>query len=423
MPSLTITLARAVALGLALAALLAVARAGARPRRRRPGGLHRRGRATTRRSPPTRTSSGARCGDGPTGSSRPRPDAPTSTSTSDAVHGRHGEPPARADAREAVRRARCSASRCSSTCSARRTTSPTSTRGARTARSGRASATARSPRPPASRRCARGRRSAGSPPRRTAPSRRPARRSPATSTSSAARTDCWNAQRLRDMDLFLLPVRNPDGRDAIQRTQRLDVRPQPRLRHAEPDRERRVPAAVQAVPGRLLHRRPPDGQRLLLPAQRGSRPPRDLRLHPRLHRRPDRPGDPPDVQRPEHRLLQLRHVRPVRARVRRHRAVAALGRRRHDVREGHAARSTASRSTSTTWRSTRRSTSPPATRRRSCTGWVEQWAEAVRQGAGLRPRAERAREPADARRSSSSPPTTCAATSSGPTATRATRPR
>jgi hypothetical protein len=34
----------------------------------------------------------------------------------------------------------------------------------------------------------------------------------------AARTDCWNAMRLRDMDFFLLPVRNPDGRDAIQRT-------------------------------------------------------------------------------------------------------------------------------------------------------------------------------------------------------------
>ena len=34
----------------------------------------------------------------------------------------------------------------------------------------------------------------------------------------AARTDCWNARRLRDMDFFLLPVRNPDGRDAIIRT-------------------------------------------------------------------------------------------------------------------------------------------------------------------------------------------------------------
>ena len=34
----------------------------------------------------------------------------------------------------------------------------------------------------------------------------------------AARTDCWNARRLKDMDFFLLPVRNPDGRDVIQRT-------------------------------------------------------------------------------------------------------------------------------------------------------------------------------------------------------------
>jgi hypothetical protein len=34
----------------------------------------------------------------------------------------------------------------------------------------------------------------------------------------AARTDCWNARRLKDLDYFLLPVRNPDGRDAIQRT-------------------------------------------------------------------------------------------------------------------------------------------------------------------------------------------------------------
>ena len=30
----------------------------------------------------------------------------------------------------------------------------------------------------------------------------------------AARTDCWNLRRLATMDLFLMPVRNPDGRDA-----------------------------------------------------------------------------------------------------------------------------------------------------------------------------------------------------------------
>jgi Zinc carboxypeptidase len=29
-----------------------------------------------------------------------------------------------------------------------------------------------------------------------------------------ARTDCWNLKRLKDMDHFLMPVRNPDGRDA-----------------------------------------------------------------------------------------------------------------------------------------------------------------------------------------------------------------
>jgi hypothetical protein len=29
-----------------------------------------------------------------------------------------------------------------------------------------------------------------------------------------ARTDCWNLRRLATMDLFLMPVRNPDGRDA-----------------------------------------------------------------------------------------------------------------------------------------------------------------------------------------------------------------
>jgi hypothetical protein len=30
----------------------------------------------------------------------------------------------------------------------------------------------------------------------------------------AARVDCWNLRRLNHMDLFLMPVRNPDGRDA-----------------------------------------------------------------------------------------------------------------------------------------------------------------------------------------------------------------
>ena len=29
-----------------------------------------------------------------------------------------------------------------------------------------------------------------------------------------ARTDCENARRLQNLDVFLQPVRNPDGRDA-----------------------------------------------------------------------------------------------------------------------------------------------------------------------------------------------------------------
>ena len=33
-----------------------------------------------------------------------------------------------------------------------------------------------------------------------------------------ARTDCENERRLKLLDYFLQPVRNPDGRDAIQRT-------------------------------------------------------------------------------------------------------------------------------------------------------------------------------------------------------------
>ena len=40
----------------------------------------------------------------------------------------------------------------------------------------------------------------------------------------------------------------------------------------------------------------------------------------------------------------------------------------------------ARRSTTTTWRSTRRSTSRPNTRQRSLDGWVKQWGEAIEQG-------------------------------------------
>jgi hypothetical protein len=67
------------------------------------------------------------------------------------------------------------------------------------------------------------------------------------------------------MDFFLLPRPQPGRPRRHPAHQRVDVRPQPRLRHPEPGRERRVPAAVQAVPGRLLHRRPPDGNGYFFP--------------------------------------------------------------------------------------------------------------------------------------------------------------
>ena len=109
-------------------------------------------------------------------------------------------------------------------------------------------------------------------------------------------------------------------------------------------------------PGAVLHRRPPETSGLLLPAQRGPGPPRDQPLRAGLHPARDRPGAAGRVQRPVDRSTTTTAVRPVHAGVRRHRALADHGRGRHDVREGQRARTTPSRSMTTTWRSTRRST-------------------------------------------------------------------
>ena len=108
------------------------------------------------------------------------------------------------------------AGRTTSTSSARARTSPTSTRARNDAefwrgvREGTISDAGR-----ARRRAARGRRSPGSRRRRTAAS-------PAAGESITrelyellARTDCENARRMAVLDLFLMPVRNPDGRDAV----------------------------------------------------------------------------------------------------------------------------------------------------------------------------------------------------------------
>ena len=42
-----------------------------------------------------------------------------------------------------------------------------------------------------------------------------------------ARTDCENARRLKNLDVFYQPVRNPDGRDGVTRTIGVRLRSQP----------------------------------------------------------------------------------------------------------------------------------------------------------------------------------------------------
>ena len=115
------------------------------------------------------------------------------------------------------------------------------------------------------------------------------------------------AHRLREPpaarrpDLFLDPARNPDGRDADQ--------PRPRAWGFDPNRDFGTRNQVEngtfmpqinQYPG-LFFIDAHQQRRLLLPAQRGPRPPRDLALRAGLHPEPDRPGAAAGDQRPEHR--------------------------------------------------------------------------------------------------------------------------
>ena len=201
--------------------------------------------------------------------------------------------------------------------------------------SGAACARARSPTEAASRPPAPGPRSPGSRPPRTAAS--PRRRESITRNmyELLARTDCENARRLQNLDFFLQPVRNPDGRDAMTRTTAFGLRPEPRLRHAEPAGEQGLRPGDEPVPGRLLHRRPPAVERVLLPAQRGPGPPRDLALLAGLHPERDRPGAAAGVQRPVR--SQYQQLQPYDLFTPEYGdtvPVADHGRGRHDVREG-----------------------------------------------------------------------------------------
>ena len=267
---------------------------------------------------------------------------------------------------------------------------------------------------------------AGSRRRRTAARRRRPRRSAGCSTSSTARMDCWNLRRLALMDLFLMPVRNPDGRDAPPGGVRTSA--------WAFDHNRDFGTQNQVENGAflpLLKRYPGlfyidahqqiDG--LLLPAQRGPGAPRGVELLAGLHPEPDRPGAAAEVQRPEHGVPQLQHLRPLRPGVRRLRAVAAQRRRRHDVREGHerGLRQAGLRPLPRDRRDGQRHRARQG--RAARVDWTQQWQEAVDQGADCTLQPNKLVSPLRDDDPARGAGRTCgsAATSTGRTTTRATR--
>ena len=176
--------------------------------------------------------------------------------------------------------------------------------------------------------------SRGSRPPRTAASPPPASRSPASSTSCSRGPTARTRAGCRSWTVH--DARPQPGRPRRRHAHDgVGLRPQPRLRHAEPEGERLVRAADEPVPGRLLHRRPPDAERVFLPAQRGPRPPRDqqvlARLHPGRSARRCRTRSTPSRPLPNYSQYDLftpEYGDTV--------PVADDGRGRHDVREGHA---------------------------------------------------------------------------------------
>ena len=181
----------------------------------------------------------------------------------------------------------------------------------------------------------RGRRSRGSRRRRTAAS------PPRASRSRASSTSCWRARTARTragsqiLDVFLQPVRNPDGRDGVTRTTAWGFDPNRDFGTQNQQENKIFVPEMNQYPGVFFIDAHQTVERLLLPAQRGPGPPRDQPLRAGLHPERDRPGAAGRVQRPVDRVPQLQPVRPLHAGVRRHGALADHGRRRHDLREGH----------------------------------------------------------------------------------------
>ena len=165
----------------------------------------------------------------------------------------------------------------------------------------------------------------------------------------------------RTSTLFLRPGRNPDGRDVLSRLTAWGF--DPTATSARGTSPRTGSSCRRSTSTRACSSSTPTRTRATTSSRpTRTRPPRDLRLLAGLHPERHRPGDPAEVQRPEHQLPQLQSVRPLHAGVRRHRAVPDDGRGRHDVRAARRVTPTAARSTSTSWRSTRRSTSRRGTR-------------------------------------------------------------
>ena len=115
----------------------------------------------------------------------------------------------------------------------------------------------------------------------------------------AARLDCSNARRLQNLTTFITPVTNPDGRDLNTRTTAWGFDP-------NRDRGTRVNIendgftdAIVKYPGVFVIDAHQQNNGLLLPAERGRRPPRGLAVRGRLHPERHRPGPAADVQRPE----------------------------------------------------------------------------------------------------------------------------
>ena len=123
-----------------------------------------------------------------------------------------------------------------------------------------------------------------------------------------ARTDCENARRLKNLDVFYQPVRNPDGRDGVTRTSAFGFDPNRDFGTQNQIENKLMLPEINKYPGVFFIDAHQQGSGVLLPAQRGPGPPRDLRLLAGLHPERDRPGAAAGVQRPVRAVpeLQLR---------------------------------------------------------------------------------------------------------------------